>query len=55
MIRIVLIALLAVAVWAVALGVWRYARTREIDWTGVAGVIGFVALAFWLRHATGMG
>jgi hypothetical protein len=30
-------------------------RASSVDWRGVAIACGFVALAFYLRHATGMG
>jgi hypothetical protein len=30
-------------------------RGLKIDWTGVAFMVGFVALAFYLRHVSGMG
>jgi hypothetical protein len=33
----------------------RWLKEARIDWTGVAFAVGFVVLAFWLRHVTGMG
>jgi hypothetical protein len=32
----------------------RRLKHARIDWTGVAFAVGFVVLAFWLRHVTGM-
>ncbi|MBE7183754.1 MAG: hypothetical protein INR68_05045 [Methylobacterium mesophilicum] len=55
MIRFVFLGLLVLVVWFAGLSVWRWAAKREIDWTGVAFAVGFVALAFWLRGLTGMG
>lgn len=55
MVRLVVIALLVVAIWLALLQCLRLARSRKIDWNGVAFAIGFVALAFYLRHVTGIG
>lgn len=55
MIRFVFIAIAVLALWLVVLQVVRFIKTRQIDWTGVTFAIGFVVLAFYLRHATGMG
>jgi hypothetical protein len=55
MIRFVVIAVVAVAVWALLLKLVRETRRANIDWTGVTTIVGFIALAFWLRHVTGMG
>jgi hypothetical protein len=55
MIRLVAVALLAVFVWAVLVKLVRVARRADIDWTGVTAFVGFVVLAFWLRHVTGVG
>ena len=55
MIRVVL------TVAAVAAGGWLLLqlasalRRAEVDWRGVAFAAGFVALAFYLSHATGIG
>ena len=55
MIRVVVVALaLAVAVW-LALRVAREVGKADVDWRGVAFAAGFVALAFYMRHATGIG
>ncbi|MCO5065779.1 MAG: hypothetical protein M9924_15385 [Rhizobiaceae bacterium] len=55
MIRFVVLGLVIVAVSFLAAQAIRFARTREIDWTGLAFMVGFVVMAFYLRHATGMG
>jgi hypothetical protein len=55
MIRLVAFALLAVFVWFVLLKLIEATRRASIDWTGVAAFIGFVVMAFWLRHVTGIG
>lgn len=55
MIRVVLMMLaLALAVW-LALRVAREVGRADVDWQGVAFAAGFVALAFYLRHATEIG
>ena len=33
----------------------RASRGGRIDWTGLSFMAGFIALAFWLRHVTGLG
>ncbi|MET2826988.1 hypothetical protein [Mesorhizobium shangrilense] len=55
MIRFVVIAIVVVAVWALLLKLIKDLKSANIDWTGVATIVGFIALAFWLRHVTGMG
>jgi len=55
MIRFVVIALIVVLVWIVILKLTRDIRQAKVDWKGWAFIIGFVAIAFWLRHATGIG
>ncbi|MBN9244551.1 MAG: hypothetical protein J0I98_17340 [Mesorhizobium sp.] len=55
MIRLVAVALLAVFVWALLARLVAFVRRRDIDWTGVTAFAGFVVLAFWLRHVTGIG
>lgn len=55
MIRFVfLFLLLVLCVWVV-LQVVRAAKSGRVDWTGVTFMAGFVVLAFWLRHVTGLG
>lgn len=55
MARVLIVAILVVAVWFAALQVVRFFKHKQIDWTGVAFAVGFVTLAFYLRHATGIG
>ena len=55
MIRFVVIALIVLAAWALLLKLLRAAKHANIDWTGVATIVGFITLAFYLRHITGMG
>ena len=55
MIRFVVIALVVVLVWIVLLKLTRDIRAAKIDWKGWAFIAGFIALAFYLRHATGVG
>jgi len=55
MIRFVAIAIGLALLALLLLKVAKELRTAEIDWRGVAIACGFVALAFYLRHATGLG
>jgi hypothetical protein len=55
MIRLVAVALIAVFAWALLVKLVRVVRRSDIDWTGVSAFVGFVVLAFWLRHVTGIG
>jgi len=55
MIRILLMLLLLAALFFVAIQIARAARRADLDWTGITFMIGFVAMAFYLRHVTGMG
>lgn len=55
MARILIIAIVVIAVWYTAWQVVRLAKRKDIDWTGVSFAIGFVALAFYLHYATGIG
>ena len=55
MIRLVALALVAVFVWALLARLVAVLRRGDIDWTGVTAFVGFVVLAFWLRHVTGIG
>ncbi|WP_315919805.1 hypothetical protein [Mesorhizobium sp. SP-1A] len=55
MIRVVAVVLFAVVLWALLVRLARWLRHADIDWTGVTFAVGFVVLAFWLRHVTGMG
>ncbi len=55
MIRIVVIALIVIVAWIVILKLTREIRTANVDWKGWAFIAGFIALAFYLSHVTGMG
>ena len=54
MIRLLLIALLAVAIGLVSIQIWKAARQARVDWTGIAFIVGFIAMAFYLRETTGL-
>ncbi|WP_284270782.1 hypothetical protein [Mesorhizobium huakuii] len=55
MIRLVIILPLVVIAWMLLVKLISDVRKADVDWTGVTTIIGFIALAFWLRHITGMG
>ena len=55
MIRLLFLFLLVALCAYVILQIVRSAKAARIDWTGVSFIAGFIVLAFWLRHATGMG
>ncbi|MDQ6437239.1 hypothetical protein RB623_24570 [Mesorhizobium sp. LHD-90] len=55
MIRFVAIALGLALLFLVLVKLTKELKSANIDWRGVAFACGFVALAFYLRHATGMG
>ena len=55
MLRLVVIALIVILAWIVVLKLIRDIRAARIDWRGWAFIAGFIALAFWLRHVTGIG
>ncbi|MBN9258164.1 MULTISPECIES: hypothetical protein [unclassified Mesorhizobium] len=55
MIRFVLILPIILVTWLLLLKLVRGLKRTNIDWTGVTTIVGFIALAFWLRHITGMG
>ncbi|MET3580761.1 hypothetical protein ABID19_003800 [Mesorhizobium robiniae] len=55
MIRFVVIALVVVVAWILLVKLIKDLKSANVDWTGVTTIIGFIALAFWLRHITGMG
>ncbi|WP_170990122.1 hypothetical protein [Aquamicrobium sp. LC103] len=55
MLRLVVIVPLLVLLAFVAFQIVRAARSSGLDWNGIAFAVGFVALAFYLHHATGMG
>jgi hypothetical protein len=49
----VVVGLLLIAVLIVKL--LKAARNETIDWRTIGVICAFVALAFWLRHVTGIG
>ncbi|WP_192358484.1 hypothetical protein [Mesorhizobium mediterraneum] len=55
MIRLVVIALVVVAAWILLVKLVKQVKSANVDWTGITTIIGFIALAFWLRYITGMG
>ena len=55
MIRFVVIALIVLAAWVLLRKLFQEAKNANIDWTGIATIVGFITLAFYLRHVTGMG
>lgn len=55
MIRFVFIAAFMLVAWLVLGAIWRRLKAADLDWSGIAFAAGFIALAFYLRHATGMG
>lgn len=55
MVRLLVIALIAVFVGVVILKLVRDIRAAKVDWKGWAFIAGFIALAFYLRHMTGIG
>lgn len=55
MIRLVVIALVVVVAWILLVKLVKQVKSANVDWTGITTIIGFIALAFWLRHITGMG
>jgi hypothetical protein len=55
MIRLIVIALLVVLVWFAVRQAIRLAKSKNLDWNGIMFALGFVALAFYLRHVTGIG
>ncbi|MBZ9676955.1 hypothetical protein [Mesorhizobium sp. ES1-1] len=55
MIRLVIILLLVIIAWMLLVKLISDIKKANVDWTGVTTIVGFIALAFWLRHVTGMG
>jgi hypothetical protein len=55
MIRFVIVALVVILVWVLLLKLLREVRSANVDWKGWAVVAGFIALAFYLNHVTGIG
>jgi len=55
MLRLVLIVLIVLVMLVLAAKLVRDVRKANVDWTGVATIIGFIVLAFYLRHVSGWG
>jgi hypothetical protein len=55
MIRFLFLFLLFALCAYVLMQIVRSARAARIDWTGISFIVGFIVLAFWLRHVTGLG
>lgn len=55
MLRFIVIALIVVVAWVVLVKLARDIRAARVDWKGWAIIAGFIALAFYLRHVTGIG
>lgn len=55
MIRFVIVAVAMVIAWLLLLRLFRQIKEANVDWTGIAAIVGFIALAFYLHHVTGMG
>jgi hypothetical protein len=55
MVRLVIILPVVIVAWILLVKLIKDLKSANIDWTGVTTIIGFIALAFWLRHITGMG
>ena len=55
MIRLVIILPIVVVAWLLLVRLIKDVKNANVDWTGVTTIVGFIALAFWLRHVTGMG
>lgn len=55
MIRIIVAGLGLMLLALLFVRVVKELRGLDLDWTGITFCLGFVALAFYLRFATGMG
>lgn len=55
MVRVVVVFLVAAVVWLFLAKLFKRLKSADIDWTGVTAIVGFIALAFYLRHVTGIG
>jgi len=55
MLRLVVIALIVVVAWVLLLKLFRDIKAAKVDWKGWAIIAGFIVLAFYLRHVTGIG
>lgn len=55
MLRFVVITVIVIVAWIVLMKLIRDIRAAKVDWKGWAFIAGFIALAFYLRHVTGIG
>ena len=55
MIRVVAVGLVVILVWFLLVRLSRELKSADVDWKGWAVFAGFVALAFYLNHVTGIG
>jgi hypothetical protein len=54
MLRLVVIALIVIVAWVLLLKLFRELKSARVDWKGWAVIAGFIALAFYLHHVTGI-
>ena len=54
MIRFLVIAAVVILVWFLLLQLFKQVSSKPIDWRGMLLAAGFVALAFYLSHVTGI-
>jgi hypothetical protein len=55
MIRFLIFAIAMAALCLLLFKLYEAMRRAHIDWGGIAFACGFIGLAFYLRHVTGMG
>ncbi len=55
MIRLIAVAIGLVLLALLLIKLAREAGSLKLDWTGLTFACGFIAMAFYLRHVTGMG
>jgi hypothetical protein len=55
MLRVAVIVLIVIVAWVVLMKLIRDINAARVDWKGWAIIAGFIALAFYLRHMTGIG
>jgi len=55
MLRLAVIALIVIVAWVLLLKLFRDIRAARVDWKGWAIIAGFIVLALYLRHVTGIG
>ena len=54
MLRFVVIAVIVIVAWVLLLKLFRDIKAAKVDWKGWSIIAGFIALAFYLRHVTGI-